>query len=72
MKFEALAFIGEDRDSIAVQNSNRGEACWATTPPARGIVVVSDDSQPTIDRRTLAHELVHAAQDQQFGLGPLA
>jgi len=68
-KFEALFFIGEDRDSIAVQNSNRGESVLGYYSGRRGeIVIVSDSETPTISRGTLAHELVHALQDQQFGL----
>ncbi len=34
------------------------------------VVVVSEGSTPTIDTRTLAHELVHALQDQHLGFGP--
>ena len=69
-KFEALFFVGEDRDSIAVQQSNRGESVLGYYSSRRGeIVVVSDSETPTISRGTLAHELVHALQDQQFGLG---
>ncbi|WP_336336615.1 Hvo_1808 family surface protein [Haloarcula brevis] len=69
-KFEALFFVGEDRDSIAVQRSNRGESVLGYYSSQRGeIVVVSDSETPTISRGTLAHELVHALQDQQFGLG---
>ncbi|KAA9406055.1 Hvo_1808 family surface protein [Haloarcula sp. KBTZ06] len=68
-KFEALFFIGEDRDSIAVQNSNRGESVLGYYSSQRGeIVIVSDSETPTISRGTLAHELVHALQDQHFGL----
>ncbi|MDT3433609.1 Hvo_1808 family surface protein [Haloarcula sp. 1CSR25-25] len=69
-KFEALFFVGEGRDSIAVQNSNRGESVLGYYSSQRGeIVIVSDSETPTISRGTLAHELVHALQDQQFGLG---
>ncbi|MHC3378945.1 Hvo_1808 family surface protein [Haloarcula sp. H-GB5] len=68
-KFEALFFIGEDRDSIAVQNSNRGESVLGYYSSQRGeIVIVSESETPTISRGTLAHELVHALQDQHFGL----
>ncbi|MFB6224046.1 MAG: Hvo_1808 family surface protein, partial [Haloarcula sp.] len=68
-KFEALFFIGEKRDSIAVQNSNRGESVLGYYSSQRSeIVIVSDSETPTINRGTLAHELVHALQDQHFGL----
>lgn len=41
--------------------------------PSRGeIVIVSDSQTPTIDRATLAHELVHALQDQHLSLGTRA
>ncbi|MBX0295619.1 Hvo_1808 family surface protein [Haloarcula nitratireducens] len=69
-KFEALFLIGEDRDSIAVQESTLGSSVLGYYSPAENrIVVVSDSPTPTIDEATLAHELVHAVQDQQFGLG---
>ncbi|MGB9930906.1 Hvo_1808 family surface protein [Haloarcula amylolytica] len=69
VKFEALFFVGEDRDSIAVQSSNRGESVLGYYSSQRGeIVIVSDSETPTISRGTLAHELVHALQDQHFGL----
>jgi len=33
------------------------------------IVLISDGNETHVDEPTLAHELVHALQDQQFGLG---
>ncbi len=33
------------------------------------IVVISENKSPTVSTDTLVHELVHALQDQQFGLG---
>jgi hypothetical protein len=69
-KFESLFLVGEDQDSIAVQNRNRGESVLGYYSSRRGaIVIVSDAETPTISERTLGHELVNALQDQQFGLG---
>ncbi|MFC7172754.1 Hvo_1808 family surface protein [Haloplanus litoreus] len=42
--------------------------CRGRAPDEDRIVVVSDGERPTVDRRTLAHELVHALQDQHFGV----
>jgi hypothetical protein len=44
-----------------------GEGVLGYYSPARDrIVVVSDEPTPTVDRSTLAHELVHALQDQRL------
>ncbi|MFC6974760.1 Hvo_1808 family surface protein [Halomicroarcula sp. GCM10025709] len=68
-KFEALLLVGEDRGSIAVQDSTLGESVLGFYSGGRDeIVLVTDSETPTIDELTLAHELVHALQDQQFGL----
>jgi len=70
-KFEALLLVGEDADSIAVQNRNRGTGVLGFySPQTDEIVVVTEDPDALrIDELTLAHELVHAWQDQQFDLG---
>jgi hypothetical protein len=69
-KFEALFLIGEDRDALAVQNDNRGSNVLGFYSPARDeIVVVSESQTPTLSTEfTLAHELVHALQDQHYNL----
>ncbi|QIO21595.1 Hvo_1808 family surface protein [Haloarcula sp. JP-L23] len=68
-KFEALFLVGEGRDSIAVQRSELGESVLGYYSPSHeAIVLVSDAETPTVSESTLAHELVHALQDQQFGL----
>ncbi len=69
-KFEALYLIGNDEDSIETQNRNRNQTVAGFYSPAReAIVVVSDSKSPNLDgERTLAHELVHALQDQHFDL----
>jgi hypothetical protein len=69
-KFEALFLIGEDRDALAVQSSNRGSSVLGFYSSREGsIVVVADSETPTLRTEfTLAHELVHALQDQNFNL----
>jgi hypothetical protein len=69
--WEALLLVGEDRSVETVFESFYGASVQGSYVPSEDrIVVVSEvtDSspQPTIDRRTLAHELVHALQDQHF------
>ncbi|WP_273835229.1 Hvo_1808 family surface protein [Halococcus sp. PRR34] len=68
-KFEGLFLIGEDENSLAVQQSNRGQNVLGYYSPTQdSIVVVSSSETPRLNRSTLAHELVHALQDQQFDL----
>jgi len=69
-KFEALFLIGEDQDSIAVQNANRATAVLGYYDPRNDtIVLVSENrSMLRIDEVTLAHELVHALQDARWNL----
>lgn len=68
VKFESLFMIGEDTDSIAVQNTNAGTSVGGYYSPVdEEIVVVSDNaSTPQLDEITLAQELFHALQDQKF------
>jgi hypothetical protein len=69
-KFEALFLIGEDRNALSVQNANRGSNVLGFYSPANdSIVLVSSSETPTLnDEFTLAHELVHAVQDQRYNL----
>ncbi len=69
-KFESLFLIGNDEDSIETQDRNRNQTVAGFYSPDReAIVIVSDSDSPQLDgERTLAHELVHALQDQQFNL----
>jgi hypothetical protein len=39
------------------------------SPSETEIVIVADSKTPVLDRQTLAHELVHALQDQHLSLG---
>jgi hypothetical protein len=67
--WEGLFIIGEDRDIGEVFETTFGSAVLGYySPGSDEIVVVSNADQPRINRGTLAHELVHALQDQQFGL----
>ena len=68
-KFEALFLVNESTNSLAVQERNAGSAIGGFYSPTRDtIVVISERKSPTIDELTLAHELVHALQDQHFDL----
>lgn len=67
--WEGLFIVGENRNINDVFNSTLGGAVLGYYEPSTGnIVIVSDSSTPKINRGTLVHELVHALQDQQFGL----
>lgn len=69
-KFEAMFLVGSDTDSLAVQEQNRGESILGLYDfNNRTMVLVSDGGGPTLrGDGTLAHELVHALQDQHFNL----
>jgi hypothetical protein len=67
--WEGLFVVGENRNVSAVFDETFGAAVQGYYLISQDqIVVVSDSETPTISRRTLVHELVHALQDQQFGL----
>jgi len=66
--WEALLLVGEDESVAETFESFYGTSVQGSYVPSEDrIVVVSDATHPTLDRRTLAHELVHALQDQHFG-----
>jgi hypothetical protein len=66
--WEALLLVGEDESVAETFEAFYGASVQGSYVPSEDrIVVVSDAARPTIDRRTLAHELVHALQDQHFG-----
>lgn len=68
--WESILLVGEDRTITEVFDDIYGGAVLGYYSPSEDrIVLISDDDDPVIDRQTLAHELVHAVQDQQFGLG---
>ncbi|MFB6117430.1 Hvo_1808 family surface protein [Halosegnis sp.] len=72
-KFEALFLVDEDTDSLAVQQSNRGSSVAGFYVPSQDrIVVIYGGETPDLPGEgTLAHELVHALQDQHFDLGSI-
>jgi hypothetical protein len=69
-KFEALFLVNQSTDSLEVQNENRGTGILGFYSPRSGEIVLVAESteQLRIEEVTLAHELVHAWQDQQFNL----
>jgi hypothetical protein len=69
-KFEALFIVNESTDSIDVQTTNTGTSVGGYySPREQRIVVVSDSpDSPRLSEVTLAQELFHALQDQQFKL----
>jgi hypothetical protein len=69
-KFETLFLIGEERDSLAVQNTNRGSNVLGFYSSSNdSIVVVAESETPVLEGElTLGHELVHALQDQRYNL----
>ena len=67
--WEGLFLVGEDRNVSAVFDDLRGSTVQGYYSPGTDeIVIVSDAATPRLSRGTLVHELVHALQDQQFGL----
>jgi len=67
--WEGLFIVGEDRDVTEVFDETFGAAVQGVyLPGEERIVLVSDSETPTVGKQTLVHELVHALQDQQFGL----
>ncbi|MFP4625828.1 MAG: Hvo_1808 family surface protein [Natronomonas sp.] len=71
VQYEAMFLVGPDRDVDAVRATNRGDSVLGFYSPAEDrLVVVSETDPPTFhDELTLAHELLHALQNQHFGLG---
>jgi len=67
--WESLLLIGESQGSNEAISDTRSDSVLGYYSPSRDrIVIVSASESPGIDRGTLTHELVHALQDQQFGL----
>jgi len=68
--YEALMLVGADEDAVEVQRENLGAGVGGYYEPSTdSLVVVSDDPDAVqFSEPVLAHELVHALQDQQFNL----
>ncbi|MCL7417440.1 MAG: Hvo_1808 family surface protein [Halalkalicoccus sp.] len=68
-RLQALFLVGDDENATAVQTENMNAAVAGFYEPATGeIVVVSNEEEPRLNELTLAHELVHAYQDDRWGL----
>jgi len=78
VKFEALFFVGENRDYFDVQQELQaasvggfyvyGDASGIPNIEEGEIVLISDgDGPPVVNEITLAQELFHSLQDQQLG-----
>ncbi|MUV89961.1 hypothetical protein GJ629_08700 [Halapricum sp. CBA1109] len=73
VKFESLFFVGEDEDSLQVQEDNRGESVQGYYSPTNdSIVLISEGDLPQFDgEETLAQEVAHALQDQVYDTASL-
>jgi hypothetical protein len=68
--WEGLLLVGEDRSvDGAFRETFNSSVQGYYAPGNDSIVIVSDSETPTIDRGTLAHELLHALQDQHGLMG---
>ncbi|MEF8862023.1 MAG: Hvo_1808 family surface protein [Haloarculaceae archaeon] len=68
--WEATFLVGEDVTvADAFDTVLSASVVGFYSPREDRIVVVSDAETPMLDRATLAHELVHALQDQHLSLG---
>ena len=67
--WESLLLVGESEGSSEAIDDTLSTSVLGYYSPGRDrIVIVSETETPVVSRATLAHELVHALQDQQFGL----
>ncbi|MCU4799902.1 Hvo_1808 family surface protein [Halobacteria archaeon HArc-gm2] len=64
--WEAALILGEDTSPSEARQSVSSEAVAGYYDPSSGEIVVVGNE--TLDTATLAHELTHAVQDQQFDL----
>jgi hypothetical protein len=67
--WEALLLVGESEGSSEAISGTLSDSVLGYYSPGQDrIVIVSPTETPVVSRSTLSHELVHALQDQQFGL----
>ncbi|MHB9287153.1 Hvo_1808 family surface protein [Halobacteriales archaeon Cl-PHB] len=66
--WEALFLVGADRNVSNVFDETYGSAVKGYYAPASDEIVIVGGDGASISRGTLVHELVHALQDQQFGI----
>lgn len=70
LRWQALFIIGDDRDAVEVLDEAFATGVQGFYSPSENrVVVVSEAENTTVNKGTLIHELVHALQDQQFGIG---
>ncbi|MHC3436727.1 Hvo_1808 family surface protein [Natrialbaceae archaeon A-gly3] len=71
VRLEALFMVDRETDAVEAYESLYGDAVGGYYDiEAAEIVLVSEDTaKPELDEVTLGHELLHALQDQHFGLG---
>ncbi len=73
-KFEALFLVGESTESVETQQQTLNQTVQGAYSREReSIVLIAESDSPRLeDEITLAHELVHALQDQHFDSPPPA
>jgi PGF-CTERM protein len=74
VKWEAAMFVNESTDAMSVQQANFGASVLGFYSPEeeRMVIVSENQTSPRLsDEFTLAHELVHAVQDQQYNLSSI-
>lgn len=72
IRWQALFVVGQDQNvSDRFDEALEVGVQGYYSPAAKEVVIVTDGETAAIDKGTLVHELVHALQDQQFGLGEL-
>jgi hypothetical protein len=70
--FEALFLVGEGESAIdRRRNNTRARVLGYYAPGADRITIISDSDSPSMNERTLAHELVHAFQWGRYDMGRL-
>jgi hypothetical protein len=70
VKYEALFFVPENESAVAQLAANQGGSVLGYYSHTEDRIVIVSDSEGAlaVDGPTLAHELAHALQDQQFNL----
>ncbi|WP_290809812.1 Hvo_1808 family surface protein [Halovivax sp.] len=70
VRYEAKLMVDRDADALEAFEALYGDSVGGYYDPGTGeIVLVSDDpDEVEVDEVTLGHELLHALQDQHFGL----
>ncbi|ARS90847.1 hypothetical protein B1756_14690 [Natrarchaeobaculum aegyptiacum] len=70
VKWEAMMMVNESTDATELQQANAVEGPRGYYDPEheRVVLVVDDEASPELNELVLAHELVHALQDQHFDI----